>query len=95
MLQGAMFTMRLTTKLLKRVAVVVDESPPPPTTRLGDWYGNILFVRPAQLVLFVNERTLLPVPVPAKAAAAPGSRARRDLEREPQRKTWRTKNWLS
>lgn len=37
-----------------------------PTTLLGDWYANILFVRPQQLVLCVSERTLLPVVLPAR-----------------------------
>jgi hypothetical protein len=36
------------------------------TTVLGDWYANILFSRPQQLVLCVSERTLLPVVLPAK-----------------------------
>ena len=33
------------------------------TTVLGDWYANILLVEP-EVVLFINERTLLCVPVP-------------------------------
>jgi hypothetical protein len=33
------------------------------TTRLGDWYVNVLFWRP-QVALFVSESTLLPVLVP-------------------------------
>lgn len=38
------------------------------TTRLGDWYVNILFFKP-QLALFVSEATLLPVLVPFAPAA--------------------------
>lgn len=38
------------------------------TTVLGDWYANILFTRPRQLVLCISERTLLPVVVAAKDA---------------------------
>jgi len=33
------------------------------TTRLGDWYVNVLFWRP-QVALFVSDATLLPVLVP-------------------------------
>ena len=40
--------------------------PTAPSTRLGDWYANLLFMRPAWLVLCVSERTLLPVLVPAR-----------------------------
>lgn len=36
-----------------------------PTTRLGDWYANLIHVGRQQLVLAVSEKTLLPVVVPA------------------------------
>jgi hypothetical protein len=49
---------------------VPDPSPPQPTNLLGDWYANLLVVRPAHLVLCVSERTLLPVLVPAKDIAS-------------------------
>jgi hypothetical protein len=39
-----------------------------PTTVLGDWYANILFARPEQLVVCVSERSLLPVVVTAAPA---------------------------
>jgi hypothetical protein len=61
-------TIRCTKKLLARLHPDEDEALPP-TTVLGDWYGNILFSRP-QLVLFMSERTLLPVVVPAAPAHA-------------------------
>jgi hypothetical protein len=60
------FTLRATVKLLKRMKATPDPSPPPSTGRLGDWYANLLVVRPAHLVLCVSERTLLPVLVPAR-----------------------------
>jgi hypothetical protein len=41
---------------------------------LGDWYANILFARPEQLILCVSERTLLPAIVTARAANALGAR---------------------
>lgn len=61
-----MFTLRATSKLLKRMKATPDASPPPPTGLLGDWYANVHLLRPAHLVLAVSERTLLPVVVPAR-----------------------------
>ena len=63
-----MVTIRCTQKLLRRVPLAASIADP--TTRLGDWYANILFARPEQLVLCVSERSLLPVVVPARPAAA-------------------------
>jgi hypothetical protein len=59
-----MFTVRCTRKLLGRLAQ--SEQSTAPTTVLGDWYANVLFSRPQQLVLCVSERSLLPVVLPAK-----------------------------
>lgn len=59
-----MVTIRCTQKLLRRLDL--SEKPTAPTTVLGDWYANILFSRPHQLVLCVSERSLLPVVLPAK-----------------------------
>ena len=42
-----------------------EPNPPAPTTILGDWYANLLYVGKQQLVLYVSEKTLLPVIVPA------------------------------
>ena len=63
-----MVTIRCTQKLLRRVSPAASIAAP--TTRLGDWYANILFARPEQLVLCVSERSLLSVVVPARPAAA-------------------------
>jgi hypothetical protein len=60
-----MFTVRCTARLLKRLKAQPEVIANPPSTRLGDWYAHLLFLRPAQLVLAVSERTLLPVLVPA------------------------------
>jgi hypothetical protein len=60
------FTLRCTVKLLTRLKVPLALAPIAASTRLGDWYANLLFTRPAQLVLCVSERTLLPVLVPAR-----------------------------
>ena len=61
-----MVTLRCTQKLLRRVPDQSSDFPGSPTTLLGDWYANLLFCKPQQLVLCVSERTLLPVVVPAK-----------------------------
>ena len=61
-----MFTLRCTAKLLKRLHVEPALPATPPSTRLGDWYANLLFTRPAHLVLCASERTLLPVLIPAR-----------------------------
>ena len=61
-----MFTVRCTRKLLRRVESI--ENPAAPTTVLGDWYANILYSRPHQLVLCVSERSLLPVVLHAREA---------------------------
>ena len=61
-----MFTLRCTARLLKRLKTTPAMTPIVPSTRLGDWYANLLFTRPAQLILCVSERTLLPVLVPAR-----------------------------
>lgn len=61
-----MFTLRCTRALLKRLAANPNPSPLAPTTKLGDWYANLLYTRPQQLILCVSEKTLLPVVMAAK-----------------------------
>jgi len=61
-----MFTIRCTQKLLKRVDIA--DEPAAPTTLLGDWYANVLYSRPHQVVLCVSERSLLTVVLQAKEA---------------------------
>ena len=65
-------TIRCTQKLLRRLRS--DATLPSSTTLLGDWYANILFARPEQLILCVSERTLLPVVVTARDARSLGVR---------------------
>jgi hypothetical protein len=65
-------TIRCTQKLLRRLQG--DTTLPTSTTLLGDWYANILFARPEQLILCVSERTLLPVVVTARDARSLGVR---------------------
>jgi hypothetical protein len=70
-------TIRCTQKLLRRVQS--DTAPPTSTTLLGDWYANVLFARPEQLILCVSERTLLPVVVTAREARSLGVRLAQSL----------------
>jgi len=63
-----MFTLRCTRTLLKRLKVRPEPSPPAPNTKLGDWYANLLYTKPQQLILCVSEKTLLPVIMTAKGA---------------------------
>ena len=39
------------------------------TTRLGDWYGNILRIGRRQQLLFISERSRLPVVIPIREAS--------------------------
>lgn len=61
-----MFTVHCTQKLLRRVEST--DKPAASTTILGDWYANVLYSKPHQLVLCVSERSLLPVVLHAKEA---------------------------
>ena len=70
-----MFTLRCTAILRKRLGATEDAPSTPPSTKLGDWYAHLLFIRP-QLVLCVSERTLLPVLVPARDGSLLGARLR-------------------
>jgi len=63
-----MFTLRCTKKLLTRMQAKPDPRPPPSTTKLGDWYADVLNMGRERLVLCVSELTLLPVVVPAVGA---------------------------
>ena len=57
-----MLTLRCTQRLLARLKGSRTEgSAAEPTTRLGDWYANLLHVGRTQLVLAVSARTFLPV----------------------------------
>ena len=66
-----MVTLRCTRKLLKRLQgkPAAVESLATSTSRLGDWHANLLYLTGGQVILVVNDRTLLPVLVPA----SPGS----------------------
>jgi len=55
------FTLRCTGRLLKRLNVEPVTAALACTTRLGDWYANLVHVGRRQLVLAISERTFLPV----------------------------------
>jgi hypothetical protein len=63
-----MVVLRCTQKLLVRLKRV-DVSPgQESTTRLGDWYGNILRIGRQQHLLFISEHSRLPVIIPIHEA---------------------------
>ena len=61
-----MFSFRCTKRLIKKLGLPVTPDPPPPTTRLGDWYGNTLNIRRQRLMIFVSDRSLLPIIMPLR-----------------------------
>jgi hypothetical protein len=70
------FTLRCTRKLLRRLGATPSSEAIAPTTLLGDWTANLLYTRPQQLVLAMNERSLLCVLVPAAPGDQLGLRLR-------------------
>jgi len=68
--KAGMITIRFTKKLLRRFGASRPAGIAPmdttPTARLGDWHANVLYRPNAELVMFVNDRSLLPVVVPAR-----------------------------
>ena len=61
-----MVVLRCTLKLLVRLKQAGDLPAVESTTRLGDWYGNILQVGRRQQLLFTSERSRLPVVIPIR-----------------------------
>lgn len=59
-----MVTLRLTHKLQKLLAIDLTEQLEPTTSRLGDWYANFVPTYSGDLIVFVNEKTLLSVAIP-------------------------------
>ncbi|GAA2655694.1 hypothetical protein Adu01nite_51000 [Paractinoplanes durhamensis] len=63
---------RATKKLRQRLGSATPYDGEPSATLLGEWYATLLPWRPQQLILLVNEETLLPVLMPvAPGATAP------------------------
>lgn len=63
-----MLVLRCTQKLLVRLKQTGDMPAVESTTRLGDWYGNILRLGRRQYLLFISERSRLPVVLPLREA---------------------------
>ena len=61
-----MVVLRRTQKLLIRLKQVGELPDLESTTRLGDWYGNILRIGGRQHLLFISERSRLPVVIPLR-----------------------------
>jgi hypothetical protein len=75
-----MFTLRCTRKLLRRIGATPSSEAIAPSTVLGDWYANLLYTRPVQLVLAMSERSLLAVVVPAVPMQTLQERLRTQVE---------------
>ena len=75
-----MVVLRCTRKLLVRLPTSIEPAVRRSTTALGDWYATLLVVRPQQLLVFVSERSRLPVVVPAKDVGRMTIRFRAALE---------------
>ena len=63
-----MLTFRCTRKLLEYLDVDPIEDPSPSTGKLGDWYANLVPTYSGDLILFVNEESLITVAVPTVLA---------------------------
>jgi hypothetical protein len=63
-----MVVLRCTQKLLIRLKRTAVLAGPESTTRLGDWYGNILRIGRQQHLLFISEHSRLPVIIPIREA---------------------------
>lgn len=61
-----MVVLRCTQKLLARLKHLGETPEVESTTRLGDWYGNILRIGRRQMLIFISERSRLPVVIPIK-----------------------------
>src|SRR5213593_3262283 len=63
-----MVILRCTQQLLLRLKQFDDVNSVPSTTRLGDWYGNVLRMGNRHELLFISERSRLPVMIPLRQA---------------------------
>ena len=59
-----MVTLRCTRKLYKFLEIEPVETPEPPTGALGDWYANLVPTYAGDLIIFVNELSLITVAIP-------------------------------
>jgi hypothetical protein len=66
---GQVLIVRATKKLLQRLRSATLHEGESGTASLGQWYATALPWRPQQLIMLVNEQTLLPVLMPLAPAA--------------------------
>jgi len=66
---GHVFTLHCTARLTKRLRATPHLATRETTTRLGNWYANLIHLGRQQLVLAVSEKTLLSIVVPAAPSA--------------------------
>ena len=59
-----MVTLRLTRNLQKLLDIDLTEKLEPTTSKLGDWYANFVPTHSGDLIVIVNEKTLLSVAIP-------------------------------
>jgi len=74
-----MITLRCTQKLLKRLGATSNNETQSPTSVLGDWYANLIYTRPQQLVMCMNERSLLMVLLTARHSKTLTARFRQSV----------------
>lgn len=67
-----MFVLHCTKKSQDRLKVKPFVTLPEPTTRLGNWYCNEFTVSRRKYLIFVNERTLLPIVISVKGLKTSG-----------------------
>lgn len=63
-----MVILRCTRQLLFRLKQSADGPPENSTTTLGDWYGNVIRMGNRHVLLFISERSRLPVLIPIRQA---------------------------
>src|SRR5579864_3229049 len=68
-----MVVLRCTRRLLARLKQTGDLRAVESTTRLGDWYGNVIRIGRRQHLLFISERSRLPVVIPIRQAKRLGT----------------------
>jgi hypothetical protein len=63
-----MIVLRCTQQLLRRLKQFDDAAAIRSTTRLGDWYGDLIRMGNRHVLLFISERSRLPVLIPVRNA---------------------------
>jgi hypothetical protein len=63
-----MVVLRCTQRLFLRLKQFDEEPSLRSTTRLGDWYGNVLHMGRRHALIFISERSRLPILIPIREA---------------------------